>query len=98
VLSFALDERDGHLEGEVVLSADAAAAAAAEGGWPAADEQLLYAIHGMLHLVGHRDDSVAGAAAMREAERRYLSQCGVEPARAARIVGEANGTERSAER
>ena len=55
VLSFVLEERDGHLEGEVILSADTAAAAATEVGWPAAAEQLLYVIHGMLHLVGYRD-------------------------------------------
>ena len=35
VLSFVLDERDGHLEGEVIFSADTAAAEAAEIGWPA---------------------------------------------------------------
>ena len=33
VLSFVLDDDDGHLEGEVIISADTAAAAAAEGGW-----------------------------------------------------------------
>ena len=55
VLSFVLDDDDGHLEGEVIISADTAAAAAAEVGWPAAAEQLLYVIHGMLHLVGYRD-------------------------------------------
>jgi probable rRNA maturation factor len=77
VLSFVLDDRDGHLNGEVILSADTAAAEAAEIGWPAAAEQVLYVIHGMLHLVGYRDKLPADAARMREAERRYLSHCGI---------------------
>src|SRR3990172_7692659 len=54
VLSFVLDERDGHLDGEVVLSAETAAAASEGHGTPA-EEQLLYVIHGMLHLVGYDD-------------------------------------------
>ena len=78
VLSFALDQRDGHLEGEVVLSADTAAAAAAEIGWPVAAEQLLYVIHGMLHLVGYRDDSPDAVRAMRAAENYFLKQLGLE--------------------
>ena len=77
VLSFVLDQRDGHLEGEVILSADTAAAAAVECGWPPADEQLLYVIHGMLHLVGHRDQSVADLDRMRAAEQRHLRAAGV---------------------
>jgi probable rRNA maturation factor len=78
VLSFVLDANQSHLNGEVVLSADTAAAAAAEVGWTPADEQLLYVIHGMLHLVGLDDRSEADAARMRAAERYYLRECGVE--------------------
>lgn len=76
VLSFVLDNRDGHLEGEIVISADTAAAAAAEVGWPAAAEQLLYVIHGALHLVGHDDKTATGAEEMRTAEERYLRRFG----------------------
>ncbi len=78
VLSFVLDVSESHLDGEVVLSADMAAAAASEAGWLPADEQLLYVIHGMLHLVGLDDQSEADAARMRAAERYYLRECGVE--------------------
>jgi probable rRNA maturation factor len=77
VLSFVLDEQNGHLEGEVIISADTAAAAAVEWGWSAADEQLLYVIHGMLHLVGYRDKIPADAARMRSAEQRHLRRYGV---------------------
>jgi probable rRNA maturation factor len=77
VLSFVLTDHDGHLEGEVIISAETAAAAAAEFGWPAADEQLLYVIHGMLHLVGHRDKSPGDVQQMRAAEQRHLRANGV---------------------
>jgi probable rRNA maturation factor len=76
VLSFVLEKRDGHLEGEIVISADTAAAAAAEFGWPVAAEQLLYVIHGALHLVGYSDESPEEARKMRAAEDRYLQHFG----------------------
>jgi probable rRNA maturation factor len=78
VLSFVLDASGGHLNGEVVLSADTAAAVATEGGWTPADEQLLYVIHGTLHLVGLDDQSEAEVRNMRAAERFYLHEFGVE--------------------
>ena len=84
VLSFVLEDDGDHLEGEVILSADTAASAADEIGNSAADEQLLYVIHGMLHLIGYDDKSDADAQEMRSAEARYLQQFGVEaPRRAA---------------
>jgi probable rRNA maturation factor len=91
VLSFALDERDGHLEGEVILSADTAAAEAAEIGWPAAAEQLLYVIHGTLHLVGYRDKTTEEARAMRAAEERYLRDFGIDQPQRAQSTDGAEG-------
>jgi probable rRNA maturation factor len=81
VLSFVLEDDGDHLEGEVILSADTAAAAADELGNSAADEQLLYVIHGMLHLVGYDDKSDGDVREMRTAEARYLQQFGVEMSR-----------------
>ncbi len=78
VLSFALEDDDTHLEGEVILSADTAATTAEELGIAAGDEQLLYVIHGMLHLVGYGDKSADEAKEMRAAEARYMKQLGVE--------------------
>jgi probable rRNA maturation factor len=72
VLSFVLAEDGIHLEGEVIISADTAAAVSAEIGWPAAGEQLLYVVHGMLHLVGYSDKDTAAAERMREAESELL--------------------------
>jgi probable rRNA maturation factor len=77
VLSFVLEEAGGHLEGEVIISADTAAANAADIGWPAAAEQLLYAIHGTLHLIGYRDKHSDEIAQMRAAEQKYLSPFGL---------------------
>jgi probable rRNA maturation factor len=77
VLSFPLEQRAGHLEGEVVVSADTAVKAAAEVPWPGTEELLLYVIHGTLHLVGHRDKSPGEVAKMRAAERFYLQWAGV---------------------
>ncbi|MEM9791267.1 MAG: rRNA maturation RNase YbeY [Planctomycetota bacterium] len=79
VLSFALEDEPGRLVGQVIVSADTAIANAAEYGWPAADELLLYVVHGTLHLVGHRDKADDEVAAMRDAERRYLKRFGAEP-------------------
>jgi probable rRNA maturation factor len=83
VLSFVLEDDGDHLEGEVILSADTAATAADELGNLAAEEQLLYVIHGMLHLVGYDDKAEADAQDMRAAEARYLQQFGVELSRRA---------------
>lgn len=79
VLSFGLVDEPPRLEGEVIVSADTAVVNAADYGWPAEDELLLYVIHGVLHLAGHRDKADDEVAAMREAEARYLRLAGVEP-------------------
>lgn len=87
VLSFVLDEEHGHLEGEIIISADTAAASAGEIGWPAAAEQLLYVIHGSLHLVGYRDKTAADKKEMQAAEARFLQQFRLEQPRESRRHG-----------
>ena len=62
VLSFVLEDDGDHLEGEVILSADTAGDGRRRTRQLAAEEQLLYVIHGMLHLVGYDDKSDADAA------------------------------------
>jgi probable rRNA maturation factor len=78
VLSFALEDDGSRLEGEIIISADTAASAAAEVGTSAPAEQLLYVIHGTLHLVGFNDKSPEEAEKMRAAEARYLQHFGFE--------------------
>lgn len=77
VLSFALEDDGEHLQGEVIISAETAIENAAEYGWPAEHELLLYLIHGTLHLAGYGDKSDHETAAMREAETRYLGIAGI---------------------
>ena len=72
VLSFALEETDERLEGEIILSAETAVRNAREFGQPVANELLLYAIHGALHLVGYEDKAESSAGKMRAAEERYM--------------------------
>lgn len=78
VLSFCLEESAGRLVGEVIVSADTAIENASEYGWAPECELLLYVIHGTLHLVGYRDKGDEETLAMRQAETKYLLQCGVE--------------------
>ncbi len=93
VLSFLLDadgpdgEPDGlrrgagkTLDGEIVISADVAAAAAADFRWGADDELLLYLVHGLLHLAGYDDLTDPEQATMRDRERDHLSRWGLTPA------------------
>jgi probable rRNA maturation factor len=79
VLSFNLDGSAGSLEGEVIVSADTAAAAAPRFGWPAEDELLLYVIHGALHLVGLLDGTASQRRRMRRRERECLARFGLKP-------------------
>jgi probable rRNA maturation factor len=79
VLSFLLDQRPGQLDGEVIVSADTAAASCRGYGWSLADELLLYVVHGVLHLVGYDDSSPQERQAMRQRERHHLGQLGLTP-------------------
>jgi probable rRNA maturation factor len=79
VLSFVLasDQKSKSLEGEIIASSDYAAREAPRYGWTAADELLLYIIHGCLHLVGHDDTKPTAKAKMRQAEGYYLGEFGL---------------------
>jgi probable rRNA maturation factor len=72
VLSFVLERSETFLEGEVVVSADTAAANAKRYRSTPEDELLRYAIHGTLHLVGYDDLAPAERAVMRRREKKYL--------------------------
>ncbi len=79
VLSFPLESAGGYREGEVVVSAETAARCAAEYGWTAAEEIVLYVVHGTLHLAGYDDQTDADRREMRERERHYLARLGLSP-------------------
>lgn len=78
VLSFLLHREGDHIDAEIIVSADTAAAHAKEIGWPFANEILLYVIHGALHLVGFLDDSPANKKAMQAEQCRQMSRWGIE--------------------
>jgi probable rRNA maturation factor len=88
VLAFPM-ESEPVLEGEVLLSAETARREADRRGHPAYHELLLYAVHGVLHLMGHDDHGSAGRRRMRRAERAALAALGVPPVfgRGARSAG-----------
>jgi probable rRNA maturation factor len=60
--------------GDVAISLDTAARQAQARGWSLADETALLLVHGILHLLGHDDETEAGAEAMREIERGLLGK------------------------
>jgi probable rRNA maturation factor len=63
--------------GEVVLCVDEAARQAAEQGHTVAEELLLYAVHGLLHLCGYDDRTPADFAVMHAREDEILTHIGV---------------------
>jgi probable rRNA maturation factor len=78
VITFSLEEGDS-VDGEIITSADTAAAAAKRFGWTMADELLLYAVHGALHLAGYDDQAPTQRRKMRSRERWYLAKFGLKP-------------------
>ena len=74
VLSFVLDQGEGRIEGEVVVSAETASRESHRFGWTPRDELLLYVIHGTLHLVGYDDRTAGQRSRMRAQERAVLEK------------------------
>lgn len=81
VLTFELahDARGRCTAGEVVCCVGHAARAAKRFGHPVRLELLLYAVHGLLHLLGHDDTTDASYRRMHAAEDRLLTKLGVGP-------------------
>ena len=67
------------LMGEVIISADTARREAASRGHSAYHELLLYAVHGVLHLIGYDDHGAPARRRMRTAERAALAALGAPP-------------------
>jgi probable rRNA maturation factor len=74
VLSFLLESSPEGLDGEIVVSAETACRVARRHGWTAAEELLLYVIHGALHLAGWTDDTPKRRAAMWKRQRGCLAR------------------------
>lgn len=67
------------LAGEVVISTQTALACAAQYGWDAHDECLLYLVHGVLHLCGYDDQTDEERVVMRAREAEVLSRWDLVP-------------------
>ncbi len=67
----------GHVDGDLALGRDAALRAAAEHHRPAREELLLYALHGLLHLLGETDTTDDAYARMHRREDELLQAIGV---------------------
>ena len=78
VQSFVLEQGDGELDGEIVVSADYAIREAPKYGWTLREELVLYVIHGALHLVGYDDSTPEAKAQMQERETHFLRELGIE--------------------
>ena len=79
VLTFEM-EHDGRgrvTAGEVIVNVHEAARRAREHGVGVADELLLYAIHGLLHLSGYDDTTNSAYMKMHRKEDRVLTELGV---------------------
>ncbi len=77
VISFNLSGNSAEgLSGELVVSAEMAAASAAELGEQAEAELALYVAHGVLHLCGYDDATESGSDMMHSLERDYLNSHG----------------------
>jgi probable rRNA maturation factor len=87
VLSFLLERQGRTLEGEIVVSAQTAVAQAPRYGFSAAEELLLYVIHGALHLVGFDDRSAPQRAEMRAREQAHLEHWGIRPRQGKEVPG-----------
>ncbi|MFI4848738.1 MAG: rRNA maturation RNase YbeY [Gimesia chilikensis] len=62
------------IEGEVIISAEMAISMAAQYHWSAADEFLLYVVHGLLHLCGYDDLSEEELKVMRAREQQIFDR------------------------
>jgi probable rRNA maturation factor len=67
------DEEPGYL-GDVVVSVDTAARQAEEAGRPLREEVAWLAAHGVLHLLGHDDETDADREAMIALQDRALQE------------------------
>jgi probable rRNA maturation factor len=76
VLAFPYDVEGDMLKGEIVANAELAAREAEGRSHGAADELLLYVVHGLLHLLGYDDQTPEDRRRMRQRESEVLAEVG----------------------
>ncbi len=67
------------VEGDIVVCVDEARRQARRRGHEVREELLLYAVHGLLHLLGYDDHDPADARAMHRREDELLTEAGLGP-------------------
>jgi len=77
-IAFPIEVRRGYLEGEVLVCTEIAKDRAAEFGWTAEEELMLYIVHGLLHLTGFDDSTPELQTLMQEKEQYYLATLGIQ--------------------
>ena len=79
-ITFPIEVRqsEGYLEGEILVCSEIAKDRAAEFGWTAEEELMLYIVHGLLHLTGFDDTTPEQQTLMQEKERSYLATLGIQ--------------------
>ena len=96
VITFPLSEGDEPvLAGELVVSAETAAATARAAGVAPWHELALYLVHGLLHLLGYDDSADDDRHAMRRREDEVLSRLGLTNTFPASAVTEGGARERA---
>ena len=96
VITFPLSEGDEPvLAGELVVSAEMAAATARAAGVAPWDELALYLVHGLLHLLGFDDSADDDRQVMRRREEEVLSRLGLTNTFPASAVAESGARERA---
>lgn len=75
------------VDGEIIISTDTAAREALARGHEVDKELALYAVHGVLHLLGHDDADDADAAAMHVMEDEILTSLGMGRVFQSRVTG-----------
>ena len=67
-------QNDPLILGDVVISLDTAQGQARARGWTLEEETALLLVHGILHLLGHEDDTESGSNEMKRIEREILGK------------------------
>ncbi len=76
VIAFPLSNRRNVISGEIIVSVETAIETAGSGRRNIEGEILLYVVHGLLHLLGYKDDNRENSKIMHEKESRILKNLG----------------------
>jgi len=76
VIAFPLSNQKNVISGEIIVSVETAVDTAGKGRIDIEGEILLYIVHGLLHLLGYRDDNREDSNVMHGKESRILKNLG----------------------